>query len=50
VLFDQILELPISERIRLVEDVWDTIAAVPDAAKIISEHQAELDRELKITG
>ncbi len=42
----QILELPIAERIRLVELIWDSIAAVPEAVPISDELKAELDRRL----
>ena len=40
----QILELPIAERIRLVELIWDSIAAVPEAVPISDELKAELGR------
>lgn len=39
-------KLPIDERIRLVEDLWDSIAADQDALSLTSEQQAELDRRL----
>jgi putative addiction module component (TIGR02574 family) len=42
----EILELPIAERIRLVELIWDSIAAVPEAVPISAELGAELDRRL----
>jgi len=42
----EILELPIAERIRLVELIWDSIAAVPEAVPISDELSAELDRRL----
>ncbi len=42
----QILELPIAERIRLVELIWDSIAAVPETVPISDELKAELDRRL----
>lgn len=42
----EILELPIEERIQLVEDVWDSIAEVPDATPLTDEQKAELDRRL----
>jgi putative addiction module component (TIGR02574 family) len=41
-----ILELEISERIQLVEDVWDSIAAVPDAVPLTETQREELDRRL----
>lgn len=46
--FDSLRELPIPDRLQLVEDLWDTIAAeAPDEAFPVSpELQAELDRRL----
>ncbi len=38
--------LPISEKIRLVEDIWDSIAADQTALTITDEQRAELDRRL----
>jgi putative addiction module component (TIGR02574 family) len=42
----EILELPIAERIRLVELIWDSIAAVPEAVPLSDELKAELERRL----
>jgi len=42
----EILELPIAERIRLVELIWDSIAAVPEALPISDELKVDLDRRL----
>lgn len=42
-----ILELPVQERIRLVELIWDSVAAVPEAVEISSELRAELESRLK---
>ena len=39
----EILELPVQERIRLVELIWDSVAAVPDAVEISPEIKAELE-------
>ncbi len=33
----EILKLPLAERIRLVELIWDSIAAVPEAVPISDE-------------
>ena len=41
-----LLELSVSERIQLVEDVWDSIAAVPDAVRLTESQKEELDRRL----
>ena len=42
-----ILELPVQERIRLVELIWDSVAAVPDAVEVSSELRAELESRLR---
>ncbi len=41
-----ILELPVQERIRLVELIWDSVAAVPEVLKISPELKAELEVRL----
>ena len=41
-----ILELPVQERIRLVELIWDSVAAESDSMEISPELRAELDRRL----
>jgi putative addiction module component (TIGR02574 family) len=45
-LLHEILRLPLDERLRLVEDVWDSIAATPDAVPVPDWHKSELDRRL----
>ncbi|MGZ5051011.1 MAG: addiction module protein [Methylobacter sp.] len=42
-----ILELPVQERIRLVELIWDSIAAVSDAVEISPALKAELERRMR---
>jgi putative addiction module component (TIGR02574 family) len=42
----EILKLPLAERIRLVELIWDSIAAVAEAVPISDELAADLDRRL----
>jgi putative addiction module component (TIGR02574 family) len=39
-------QLPIDERIRLVEDLWDSIAVDQSAIPLSSEQMEELDRRL----
>ena len=39
-------ELPIEERIKLVEDLWDSIAADKEVLPVTPEQKAELDRRL----
>jgi putative addiction module component (TIGR02574 family) len=41
-----LLELPVSERLRLVELLLDSIAAVPETVPISDELKAELDRRI----
>ena len=41
-----LLELPAAERLRIVELLWDSIAAVPEAVPIPDELKAELNRRL----
>lgn len=43
----EILQLSVAERIQLVEDIWDSIAVVPDAISLTDEQQAELERRLE---
>jgi putative addiction module component (TIGR02574 family) len=43
---ENILELSVSERIQLVEDIWDSIAKVPDAVRLSNDQKMELDRRL----
>ena len=39
-------KLPLEERIRLVEDLWDSIAADQSALPLTQEQREELDRRL----
>lgn len=39
-------KLPVDERIRIIEDLWDSIAADQSALPLTPEQQAELDRRL----
>lgn len=41
-----ILELPVQERIQLVEVIWESIAAVPDAISVSPELKSELQQRL----
>jgi len=42
-----ILELTIAERIQLAEDIWDSVAAFPEAIPLTDAQKEELDRRLK---
>jgi putative addiction module component (TIGR02574 family) len=41
-----ILELPVQERIHLVEVIWESIAAVPQAIEVSPELKTELEARL----
>jgi putative addiction module component (TIGR02574 family) len=41
-----ILRLSVSERIQLVQDIWESIGEVPDSVSLTDEQKAELDRRL----
>jgi putative addiction module component (TIGR02574 family) len=43
---NDIMGLSISERIQLVEDIWDSIASVPETLQLTEEQKWELDRRL----
>jgi putative addiction module component (TIGR02574 family) len=42
-----LLELPVADRIQLVEDLWDSITEVPGALPVSEEQGRELDRRLE---
>jgi putative addiction module component (TIGR02574 family) len=42
-----VLELPVSERLELVGDIWDSIAQVPEKVALSPEQRAELERRLE---
>lgn len=42
-----ILQMSVAERIQLAEDIWDSIAAFPEAISITDTQKQELDRRLQ---
>jgi putative addiction module component (TIGR02574 family) len=42
----EILELPVAERMRLVEAIWDSISAAPESLPLTRWQREELDRRL----
>ena len=42
----KLLELPVEERIRIVEDLWDSIAAEQRSLRLTPEQKEELDRRI----
>ncbi|MGE0884177.1 MAG: addiction module protein [Blastocatellales bacterium] len=43
----EILQLSVAERIQLVEDIWDSVAAFPDEVALTEAQKKELDRRLQ---
>lgn len=43
---DTLRKLPLDERIQLVQDLWDSIAADQNLLPLTPEQRAELDRRL----
>jgi len=43
----EILQLTIAERIQLAEDIWDSVAAFPEALPLTNAQKEELDRRLQ---
>jgi putative addiction module component (TIGR02574 family) len=41
-----VIKLPVPERLKLVEAIWDSIAAVPDAIELSEAQRAELQHRL----
>ncbi len=44
---EELLKLSVAERIQLVEDLWDSIAADPESLPLTEAQKAELDRRLE---
>ena len=42
----EILALPVEERVQLVDAIWDSISAVPEALPLTQWQREELDRRL----
>ena len=43
---DQIMKLPPAERLRLVEEIWDSLTASPEDVPVPDWHREELERRL----
>jgi putative addiction module component (TIGR02574 family) len=42
----ELLELPIEERLKLVEALWESVAEYPEALELTPSQKQELDRRL----
>ena len=45
--FSEILQLSVAERIQLVEDIWDSIANVPESVMLTEAQQTEIERRIE---
>lgn len=45
-LLSTILELPVGDRLQLVQDIWDSIYANPELLPVTDAQQEELDHRL----
>lgn len=43
----EVLKLSLNERLKLVEDIWDSIVECPDAINLTDTQKIELDRRLE---
>ena len=44
---DEILTLPADERLRIVETIWDSIAAEPDSVPVTDAQKREIEARLE---
>ena len=44
---EELLELSRSERLRLIEDVWETFVSEPQSLPLNEDHRQELDRRIE---
>jgi putative addiction module component, TIGR02574 family len=45
--FSDILQLSVADRIQLAEDIWESIAAFPEAVPLTENQRNELDHRLQ---
>ncbi|MDR4506444.1 MAG: addiction module protein [Candidatus Scalindua sp.] len=46
-ILSEVLKLSIQDRITFVEDIWDSIANVPESVELTDAQKKELDRRLE---
>ncbi|MBN2685875.1 MAG: addiction module protein [Pontiellaceae bacterium] len=47
-LTNEILSLSVAERILLVEDIWDSVAEVPESIELSESDREELDKRIAL--
>ena len=45
---DEILKLPVPERLRIIEEIWESIVASPESLPVPESHRRELMRRLEL--
>jgi putative addiction module component (TIGR02574 family) len=43
----EVLELEVTERIKLAQAIWDSVTEIPDAVPLSDADRAEIDRRLE---
>lgn len=44
----EILDLSVSERIQLAQDIWDSVAEAPESLSLTDEEKTEIDSRLDL--
>ena len=47
IILDQAKRLPIPERMKLAQDIWDSIESEPERVELSPEQRAELERRIE---
>jgi putative addiction module component (TIGR02574 family) len=45
--FPELAQLPVADRLQILEEVWDSLTAAPEAIQVPDWHKTELDRRLE---
>jgi len=45
---DEILDLPVADRLRAVEEIWESIVAAPESLPLSESQRRELERRVKL--
>jgi putative addiction module component (TIGR02574 family) len=45
---DEILDLPVADRLRAVQEIWESIVAEPESLPLSEGQRRELERRLKL--
>jgi putative addiction module component (TIGR02574 family) len=45
---EEIEQLSVAERVQLAEEIWDSIAAIPEGLPLTEAQRSELDRRLAL--